>query len=650
MKKIFFILLVFSCAVSFSQPQQYSSSSKKAIGAFEKAMDLFNQRKDEQAERELKKSTEIDPNFIEAWSVMGDIFSEKRQTQKAIEAYQKAVEINPAFFPANFNSLAEEQLKLGMYADAAKNLKTFLTYKTTNLQLVERAKQNLKNALFAEKEILNPVPFNPINLSSSVNSRFEEYLPTITADEQTLIVTVRAPKDTTKEMAADNQLYEDFYESKFENGTWKKRTNIGPPINSYGNEGAQSISPDGQMLFFTSCAEVTGDYADGRKGLGSCDIFYSIKIGNKWSKPRNIGAPINSKYWESQPCISPDGTTLYFVSNRTGGKGKEDIYYSKLTNDGTWGTPVNLGDSINTNGSDISPFIHPDNETFYFSSDGQIGFGKKDIFFCKRKSDGTFSSPKNIGYPINTWGEESAIIVSANGKHAYYDSERKEGLGMTDIYSFDLYEAARPLAVTFVKGKVYNSETKKEEEATIELIDLKTQKVITQAFSNPGNGEYLVCLPIDKNYAFNVSKNGYLFYSENFSLKGVSGNESFKVDIPLKPIKAGETAILKNVFFNTASFELLPDSKVELMKLVDFMQKNPSLRIEVSGHTDNVGDKQKNLELSEARAKSVMQFLIENKIVATRLSFKGFGDTKPIDSNDTAQGKANNRRTEFKIL
>jgi len=651
-KIIFVISLILNFQVLFAQERKYSSTSKKAIDRFEKAIAAFDSRLDDEAEMYLLKAIDVDPNFIEAYTVLGDLYSNKRKSEKAIENYKKALAIDPAFFPNNYNSLGEEQLKLSQYAEAKNNFNKFLKTDIKSLPLKRKAQRNLRNADFAEWAIAHPVEFNPQNLGSAVNSRFQEYLPALTADGQTLIVTVLMPDDTTKEVLNERQKHEDFYSSNNLNGAWAKRRNIGPPINSVGNEGAQCISPDGQILFFTSCEEGPGQYAADRKGFGSCDIFFSQKVGDTWSKPQNMGQPINSQYWDTQPSISSDGNNLFFVSKRNGGKGGSDIWMSTLTKEGYWGTPVNLGDSINTEYDEASPFIHPDNQTLYFSSYGHTGMGSSDLFITRKNKDGKFIKPVNLGYPINTSNNENSLIVNAQGTKAYYSSIRNGGIGMDDIYSFDLPQPLRPLPTSYFKGRVYDKNTNKGIEARFELTDLETGKLVAESYSNSGNGDFLVCLPTNKNYMMTISKNGYLFYSDNFQMKGenISLTEPFIKDVPLTPIKAGEKVVLKNIFFNSGSFDLQEESKNELQKLVAFLAKNPSLKIEISGHTDNVGAKEKNQQLSENRAKSVVDFLLTQQIATTRLSFKGYGDTQPINENDTDEHRANNRRTEFKIV
>jgi len=507
----------------------------------------------------------------------------------------------------------------------------------------------LASARYAEQAIKTPVPFDPKNLGPGINTTRDEYLPSITADEQTLVYTVLLPRSEGVDPANPNNFQEDFYQGKFIGGKWDQGMSMGSSVNTEGNEGAQCISADGKILFFTACQELDGAYPGGREGFGRCDIFFSRNIDGKWSPPKNAGPPISTQFWDSQPCLSPDGTTLYFASNRPGGKGSIDLWKCTLDEKG-WGKPVNLGDSINTPYAETSPFIHPDNHTFYFSSEGHPGFGRNDLFVSRINDKGEFSKPSNLGYPINTLGNEISLVVSANGRTAYYSSERKEGMGGLDLYSFELPEKAKATPVTYMKGKVFDKKTKKYIQAKFELIDLATSQTIMSSYSDGKSGEFLVCLPANKNYALNVSKNGYLFYSENFSLKEKNDNKPYLMDIPLQPLDTGTVVELKNIFFETAKFDLKEESKVELSKLIGFLNVNKDIHIQISGHTDNVGDKKSNQLLSQNRAKAVYDYLIAHGIVNTRLSFKGYGDTKPVAPNDTPENKARNRRTEFKVI
>ncbi|MBX7182583.1 MAG: OmpA family protein, partial [Bacteroidia bacterium] len=418
--------------------------------------------------------------------------------------------------------------------------------------------------------------------------------------------------------------------------------NLGPPINTDGNEGAQCISPDGQWIFMTACNR--------RDGEGSCDIYISHKTANGWSEPRNPKSPLNSAKWESQPGFSVDGKTLYFSSNRPGGKGGMDIWYSTFVTGKGWGEPKNLV-IVNTPGNEQSPFIHPDDQTLYFSSNGLPGMGEADLFYCRRQPDGYWGIPQNLGYPINTPGDEQSLIVSATGDTAFISTDKKGGFGNLDIYSFALYPEARPQTVTYFKGKITDKDNRQPLEANFELIDIATGEIKARSSSTPGTGEFLVSLPMNRNYALNVSKDNYLFFSESFELKGSnSASKPVFKNVELSPIKAGEKVVLKNIFFDSNKFDLKSESNAELDKLVELLKKNPSMKIEISGHTDNIGNKTANKTLSENRAKSVIDFLISKGIESGRLVPKGYGDEKPIDSNETETGRANNRRTEMTIL
>jgi outer membrane protein OmpA-like peptidoglycan-associated protein len=408
------------------------------------------------------------------------------------------------------------------------------------------------------------------------------------------------------------------------------------------NEGAQSISPDGKYLFFTGCNRPDG--------LGRCDIYVSRKEGNDWGKAINLGKIINTDYWESQPSISPDGSALYFVSNRPGGIGGYDIWKSNLTNEGKWMEPVNLGPQINTPYDENTPFIHADGKTLYFSSNGWPGFGDKDIFLSRITNDGQFSTPVNLGYPINTYNEEIGLIVTADGTEGLFSSNIKDGgFGDLDIYHFKLPEKVKPLPITYVKGIVRDRETKELLEANVLVIDLKTNNPVFNDYTSKETGDFLAVMPIGSEYSFNVEAEGYLFNSQNFQLAKANSNKPYELEILLDKIKVGNNVTLYNIFFDTNKYELLPTSKIELDILIELLTSHPSLCIEIQGHTDDVGENKINETLSENRAKAVFDFLITNGIDKKRLTFKGYGETKPRSDNATEEGRKQNRRTEFII-
>jgi outer membrane protein OmpA-like peptidoglycan-associated protein len=640
-----FIFLFLICCILTSEAQinrELTTTNSRARRAFETAIQKYNQQNFKGAEQDFREAVKLDGNFIEAYIIMGEMFQHLQQHEKAVDAFAQAIDINPDFFPNALYYKAISQLSLGKYSDARSTLNRYMKYGSISESMQKSALDALSRSEFAIQAIKKPVPFLPINLGPNINSEHEEYAPTLTADEQTLIFTRKKPRTDPQFMHFGRE-YEDFYISHRIDGEWSPAQNLGSPINTPRNEGAQSISADGMHLYFTGCNRPGG--------MGSCDIYYARRMGDTWSEPVNLGPPVNSSAWDSQPSISPDGRTLYFVSARGGNIGRMDIWVTTRGSDGKWTQPENLGQTINTSGREMSPFIHPDNQTLFFASDGHLGMGGMDLFYSVKLPDGQWDTPVNLGYPINTLADEISLVVGASGKEAYFASEQPGGQGGSDIYFFELYEEARPTMVTYMKGFVYDAVTNSRLRAEFELIDLTTNETIAQSFSNDKTGEFLVPIPVGRNLALNVSKEGYLFFSENFSFSDVrTGVDPHLYDIPLQPIREGETVILRNIFFKTASHDLLPESVNELKRLINLLEKNPRMNIEISGHTDNVGTFSYNKTLSENRALSVYNFLVEHGINKNRLSYTGYADTQPVTTNETEQGRAQNRRTEFKVV
>ena len=638
MKKIAVILLIILGAGN-ANAQRYYSANKKAIAQYEKTIKYWLQGKTVQAIKGFEKTLEIAPDFIEANFMLGDIYIDTKDMDKAKKYYLNGVLTDSSYYTKGWYWLANIEMNDGNYDMAKQYFSIFLTLDKDNKDLQPLANKGIKEAEFREYAIANPIPFTPQNMGKMINTPYDEYLPALTADEQTLVITRKEPrKSTTTAMTPEE---EDFYISTLDtNGNWTMAERVSEPLNSNDNEGAQCISQDGRFIVFTICGE---------GGLGSCDLYWSKKIGDRWSKPRNLGAAVNSRYWDSQPSFSIDGKTLYFTSNRPGGKGGKDIWKTTLNENGRWNKAVNLGNSINTTQDETCPFIHYDDQTLYFASNGHIGMGGFDIFYSRKLNDTTWSMPTNIGYPINTSGEEMNLIVGASGNTAIFSSDKLDGYGGQDLYSFELYEDARPVPTTYMKGIVFDEKTNQRLAADFKIIDLENENEVVSATADPVTGSFLISLPVNKNYALNVSMDGYLFHSENIELLSGTPEEPFLKNVGMKQLSVGESVVLKNVFFETNKYDLKDESRVELMKLHSFMQNNPAVSIEISGHTDNVGNDNDNQTLSENRAQAIYNFLIENGIEANRLSYKGYGETQPIDTNDTEEGRANNRRSEFKI-
>ena len=611
--------------------QGYSTRNKTAIKYYVTANQSLDNLAYDEAIANLLKAIETDAKFVEAHALLADVMRQRRLNPiNIIDEYKKALALNPDFSRAAYINLAEVELSQAKYQDALQHIQKYLTYPSISVKDKTRADKIAKDCTFSINALSHPVSFNPVNVGAAINTVADEYSPVVTADEKTIIF--------TRQINAN----EDFYHSDKIDSIWQKATYLSSRINTPNfNEGSEAISPDGKYLFFTGCNRPDG--------MGRCDIYVVQKKGDDWDKPFNLGSPLNTAGWESQPSISPDGGTLYFVSNRPGGYGGYDIWKSKLGAKG-WGIPENLGPTINTPYNEQSPFIHPDDSTLYFCSDGWPGMGGQDLFVSRLSKDGKWQEPENLGYPINSNGNETGLSLTANGDYAFFSSNKLAGLGGFDIYSFKIPLNLRPKPVTYVKGYVFDAKTKNPLEAAVEIVALQDSKPVYQNYSSVTEGDFLATLTSDRNYGLNISKKGYLFYSENFSLVGYKSDKPFNIRVLLQPIEIGNKVVLRNIFFDTNKFDLKPESRSELQELVNFLAYNPSLKIEISGHTDNIGNDEPNQTLSENRAKAVYQFLISSKVDAKRLQFKGYGKSQPIAPNDNDDGRSKNRRTEFKII
>lgn len=630
MKGSICLFLVFCYNLIFCQSIN-RTENKQAQKFYQEAQAAMAKDSFDEAIVKLKEAVTADPVFTAAHQQLGDIHRKLARYKQAIEHYNRVLQINSEFHPLTFFGRAESYFYTGDYESAVKDFEKYLTMPGVSENSKKHVLKYLADSKFALKAKMSPVSFSPLNLGATVNSAQDEYLPVVTADEETLIFTRRE---------SDN---EDFYTAVKKQNKWSEASYLSKNINTSNfNEGAQCISPDGSYLFFTGCNRPDG--------LGRCDIYVCKKAGTGWSEPFNLGAPINTAGWDTQPSLSANGRTLYFVSSRPGGLGGDDIWKAELLEEGEWSVPVNLGPNINTPYNEHSPFIHHDDNTLYFASEGWPGFGKKDLFISRKDSLGRLGKPVNLGYPINTPGEESGLTVSSNGKTAFFASNISGGFGGMDIYSFALGKALQPNLVSYIKGEIRDAETNEPLEAEVRISSIKTGIIAFEDFSDAEHGKFLAIVPSSgKNFGLSVSKKGYLLHSENFSVNNKT-EAPFAYPILLSKIAAGKTVTLKNIFFDTNKAELLADSKAELQQLIKFLNLNPDLKISIEGHTDNVGDDLVNQVLSEKRAKEVVAYLIRNKINPIRLSFKGFGEVKPIQSNTTETGRQFNRRTEFRIL
>ncbi len=633
------ILLIACCQLLFANFSHAQISDPRKINA--KAVKLYNEGiehiqdlKYENAISNFQQAIYIDSNYIDAYISLAGVYGELKKNELSIEYYEKGIRKDTGATKLFKLPLSIRYAGLGNFTKALEIVNEYLSNPRigpASKQAGEYRKKSFEFALAQEKKNRGTnYQFAPKNLGDKINSPVSEYFPCLSIDGKEFFF--------TRKVQSYN---EDFYSAKWDGKDWIKASPLGGDVNTDQNEGAQMISQDGEWLVFAA--------SNRKDSWGGFDLYISFLTPKGWSEAMNLGGQINSDQWDSQPCLSPDKRDLYFSSRRFGGLGGSDIYVSHLLPNGQWTTPENLGPGINTTGDDQSPFIHADNQTLFFSSNGRIGYGGTDLYYATKGPKGDWSVPENLGYPINTIDDEGTLFIAADAKTAYYASNRSDSKGGLDIYSFELPENIRPNKTLWVKGKVFDQKTTKGLPSAVELIDLHTKQMISKVQTDE-RGNYLITLPVGKDYVFNVNRKGYLFYSDNFMFSDRSPDSIYEKDIPLQPIEANASVVLKNVFFDVNKFDLKPESETELDKLVQLMNDNPTIKIQVGGHTDNVGKPADNLTLSNNRAKAVVNYLVSKGIAATRLSAKGFGESQPVADNKTEEGKAQNRRTEVKVI
>lgn len=629
------VLLVFVLLFVFGSSDLYSQN-KKSYKYFEKAKKAEKEGDIESSIKYLNKAIDESPEFVDASLFLADIYKGKGDLQKSLSYYESLIKNNYAPYYV-FLFYGEILFEADRFGEARSSFYEYLKSPKATQKYKDKVRSYIADCEFAMKAIKEPKEFNPVNLGSNVNTPTLDYLPAISADSKSLIFTHRSPDATKKD--------EDFYFSVRDSigGEWTKSKPVRGFLNTIQNEGAQTMTANGDIIYFTACER--------REGFGSCDLYASKYLGNgQWSKAINLGPNVNSAVWETQPSVSSDGKTLYFVRGRNMDSQRSNIFYSNLGSDGKWGKAKKLEGPINTSGKECSPFIHFDNQTLYFSSDGHPGMGNLDLFVSKRMENGTWGKPQNMGYPINSKGDEFSMIVAADGKTGYFSSDGLEGnVGMKDLYSFIIPEESRAIEIAYIRGRVINILTRAPVSASIEFSDLETAETMLYENSN-SQGLYFTVLPGNKDYALNIQRQGYLVYSKNFSLATDNQERGFELNVELVPIEKGKKVKLENVFFSSNSFVLDNRSFAELNKVVEFLNNNPTVKISIDGHTDNVGNKINNNKLSMNRSKAVYKYLTEKGIAKERLESNGYGASQPIADNETESGRKTNRRTEIKIV
>lgn len=635
MKYLFAVLLSCLSIVAIAQNYDPEKIDKKAMEYHQRGILKLQEGSFQEGVAYVKKAIEIEPKFIDAMLSLARAYGEQKEYNTSINYYEKAKALDTVYFDYFALSYSVNLAGVGRFTDALQAVNKFLAIRELSdksRRAAEVRKRSYEFAVqYAQKNPAGNYVFAPRNLGDSVNSTRSEYYPSITINDSLFVFTRRG-----------EGFREDFYQSTIlPDKTYSKSKLINGDINLEPSKGAINISQDGEWLLFAGY--------NFRGGFGDFDLYISYYTPTGWSQPENLGRNINTEFWESGPSISPDNRALYFSSNRQGGYGGKDLYVSYRQPNGKWGPAQNMGPAINTAGDEEAPFIHADNATLYFSSNGLVGYGDKDIFLCRKEPDNKWSQPENLGYPINTIEHEGSLFVAADGKTAFYASDRNDTHGGLDLYTFELRPNVRPARTLYVQGKVFDKKTGKGLPSAVELIDNSNQQAVTNVQTDE-TGHYFITLPVGKDYTFSVNRKGYLFFSELYPLSQNVPDSTYKKDIPLQPVELNASVILKNILFETNSAKLPAISFIEINRLLQLMNENPTLRVQINGYTDNVGKPADNVKLSAARAKAVVDYLASKGIDLKRLAFKGFGETKPIADNKTEAGRAMNRRTEFVII
>ncbi|MEW6469476.1 MAG: OmpA family protein [Bacteroidota bacterium] len=552
------------------------------------------------------------------------------------------------------------------YQECIKYMKMYLDFKEEDEKKYNKdypaflvdAKQLIKLSRFYDQVYNHPVSFDP-QIVQGLSSGMSEYLPIISPDG-TIALYTRQKKPTSKSPIESDKIIEVFTISKNKDGKWDEGYKMTEPFNRGTNEGGATLTIDNKHMYFTICRHEGGANIN-------CDIWTSDFINGKWTDLRKLSDTVNTKdRWESQPSVSADGSTIYFASDRPGGYGGVDIWKTVKGPDGKWSAPINLGPKINTKGHEKSPFIHSDSQTLYFSSGplepelggggGHMGVGGYDIFYCRADTAGNWLDPVNIGYPINTKGDDLGFFVSTDGKTAYFASDdpaktKNKTIGGYDIYSFDLYKDARPESVSFVEVDFKSPADTTVKDVKVQVVDAVTKKVYNGIVDTSTSKSRVAVINTGSDLLVKVEKEGVAFSSQLISAKdSVVPGKVVKTQLVSKPIEVGQTYTLNNIYYKSGSADLDPKSKIVLEQFADFLKKNPGVKVEIWGHTDDVGDDAANLALSQDRAYTVFEILLEMGVKKEQITgFKGWGEGKPLVENTSEANRAKNRRTEFVV-
>ena len=621
---------------------------KKVEKLYDEGMSFYKKGNYTETLRVMKSVISKEPEFTDAYYIIG-LINFKRYNSNFKEAgrnFMKVLELCPEYNNYIFFYLGEISYTNESYDSVVRYLTEFVrdVDKIKSDEDYERAMELLNFSEFYLDVISKPVPFEP-KVVEGISSVENEYLAILSPDNLMALYTreIKLLPDRNSLFQTSKKVEKFMFSTKTEDGIFSDGEEMPEPFNMNENEGGATLTIDNNTLYYTVCKYTKNNT------YYNCDIYYSENVYGDWTKIKGVSDRINqSTTWESQPSISSNGNTLYFISDRPGGIGGYDIYKSVKNDKGEWSYPVNLGPKINSKGNEKSPFIHPDGKTLYFSSDGWKGLGGSDIFYSRADSSGNWGKPKNIGYPINSADDEVGFFVSTDGSHGFYASNKLRGKGGWDLYSFELYPEAQPEKVLFIKGTVRSEAIAEPVKARIELKNMETKK-ISEIPLDSTTGNYVTVAPFNDDYVMTVKKEGYVYETRYISRIDSTFKTPATVDVEIEQIELNKSYQINDIYFNFNSYSLSDESKAVLDQLIEFLNENPKIRIQIQGHTDNIGNDADNLYLSENRARSVYDYLLTKNIEKFRLTFKGYGETMPVATNDTEEGRARNRRTVFVI-
>jgi len=642
---LFFLAFLFTTSL-FAQPELGvcdQDIDEMAAKQLPRALSNWKRQNYREAERYLKRAVDLDEDYADALYLLGELYVRKLQMERSIPLWEKVLEVCPDYKPEIRYFLGSIFLAEQKFDSAIQLFEYYLDDPMRDMGYDPEVKEALKEARLKKELLGEPVEFDP-KAVRKIGTQADEYLASISPDQQLMFFTRRTKKVNRMDgPAARVRLVEEFsLAERLPSGDFEEGKPLPAPFNQNYNEGGPSITADNTELYFTVCQDL--------QGYKNCDVYFSEKLSHDvWSEPQSVGDHINRRdAWESQPSISANGDQMFFASNRKGGIGGLDIYVCQRQSDGSWSAPENLGKTINTKENEKTPFIHSDSQTLYFTSNGHPGLGGYDIFLSKAITDTSWSTPQNIGYPINSEDDDLSLFVSLDGKTAYFASNKISKANGWDIYSFNLPEAAKPQEVVLIKGELNTEDVASLEDDAIELRNLKTNERQTISVDRQTGsyarvvetqpGEDLIVSIRQKGLAFNSS---YIKADQQLSV--VNPN------IKAQELEVGKEYELNDINFESNSYQLDAVSRSVINEFINYLKDNPELQADIQGHTDNIGDPADNLRLSENRARTVYNFVVENGISKKRLSYHGYGETRPRETNSTEEGRAENRRTVFVI-